>query len=328
MKDTRALILCFLLTGPAPAFQPDRAMLRRLFEESLTWRTQEYGRNDARTAQAARDLGLFLERNGETLAARRALTETIAIDESVFGKSAPQTLEDVSALASISPPAQAGPLLRRAAESSDPSVAGPALSSLAELRAGAGDRAGAAAYLRRAVEKAETVDGKEGSIVALLLNTLALNVDLKEGITQLERALRINRANLGEQDAQTVLTEVSLSRLLLASGRIDDALEMARAAVSASEATFGAGHPGTAGAVTALARASLAKGNAAEAERFYRQALALSQNAFGPSGPQTRRTARELAALLRQTGKNTEADALDRTFNAPPQPAKASAPAK
>lgn len=328
MKDTRALILCFLLTWPALAFQPDRAMLRRMFEESLTRRKQEYGRNHAHTAQAARDLGLFLERNGEILAARRALTETVAIDESVFGKSAPQTLEDVSALASISPPALAGPLLRRAAESSDPSVAGPALSSLAELRAGAGDRSGAAAYLRRAVEKAEAVDGKEGSIVALLLNTLALNVDPKEGIAHLERALRINRANFGEQDAQTVLTEVSLSGLLLASGRVDDALGMARSAVLASEATFGAGHPGTADAVTALARASLAKGYAAEAERLYRQALALSPKAFGASGLRTRRTARELAALLRQTGKNAEADALDRRFNALPQPAKASGPAK
>jgi tetratricopeptide (TPR) repeat protein len=328
VKDTRALIFCFLLTWPAPAFQPDRAMLRRMFEESLTRRKQEYGLNDAHTAQAARDLGLFLERNGETLAARRALTEAVAIDESVFGKSAPQTLEDVSSLASISPPAVAGPLLRRAAESSDPSIAGPALSSLAELRAAAGDRPGAAAYIRRAVEKAEIVDGKEGAIVALLLNTLALNVDPKEGITHLERALRINRANLGEQDAQTILTEVSLSRLLLASGRVDDALAMARSAVLASEAAFGAGNPGTADALTALARASLAKGDKADAERLYRHALALSQGAFGPSGLQTRRTARELAALLRQTGKNAEADALDRTFNAPQQPAKASGPAK
>jgi tetratricopeptide (TPR) repeat protein len=328
VKHTRGLLLCFLLTWPAPAFQPDRGMLRRMFEESLARRKQEYGVNDPNTAQAARDLGLFLVRNGETLAARRALTETVAIDESVFGKSAPQTLEDVSALASVSPAPAAAPLLRRAAESSDPSIAGPALSSLAELRSALGDRPGAAAYLRRAVEKAELVDGKEGTIVALLLNTLALNVGPNEGVTHLERALRINRATLGEQDAQTILTEINLSGVLLASGRVDDALAMARSAVLASESAFGAGNPGTADALTALGRASLAKGDKADAERLYRQVLALSQRAIGPSSPQTRRTARELAAILRQTGKNAEADALDRTFNAPQQPAKVSPPAK
>src|ERR1044071_5938880 len=134
--------------GLVQAFQPDRAMLRSLFEEALKRRTEEFGRNDSHTAQASRDLGLFLQRNGDRAAARRVLTETVSIDEAVFGKSATQTLEDVAALAAVSPAALAAPLLQRAAESTDPIVAGPALSSLAELRTAAGDRAGAAVYLR------------------------------------------------------------------------------------------------------------------------------------------------------------------------------------
>ena len=301
-----------------PAFQPDRTMLRQMFEESLKRRTQEFGRNDPHTAQASRDLGLFLQRNGDVTGARRVLTGTVAIDEAVFGKSAPQALEDVSALAAVSPPALRGPLLQRAAESTDAAVAGPALSSLAELRSAAGDRAGAAAYLRRALEKAETVDGKDGTIAVLILNALALDVDPKEGVAYLERALQIDRARSGERDPGTILTEVSLSKLLLAAGRVDDALATARTAMSGSEAAFGAGHPGTADAVASVARAVLAKGDKVEAERLYRQALHITQNTFGPTDARTRKNARELAALLRQGGRLSEAAALERTFTAPP----------
>ena len=299
------------------AFQPDRTMLRRMFEESLRRRTLEFGRNDSHTAQASRDLGLFLQRNGDAAGARRVLTETVAIDEVVFGKSAPQTLEDASALAAVSPPALAGPLLQRAAESPDAAVAGPALSTLADLRIAAGDRPGAAAYLRRALEKAESVEGKDGTIVALILNTLALNLEPKEGVACLERALQIDRAKLGERDPATMLTELNLSKLLLAAGQLNAALETARAALAASQAAFGAGHPGTADALAGLARATLATGEKAGAERLYRQALQITRSAFGPNDARARRNARELAALLRQSGKISEAEALERAFSAP-----------
>jgi tetratricopeptide (TPR) repeat protein len=291
----RCLSVWLMPAALVQGFQPDRAMLRQMFEEALRRRTQEFGRNDSRTAQASRDLGLFLQRYGDAAAARRVLGETVALDETVFGKSAAQTLEDVSALAAISPPAVAEPLLRRAAESPDASVAGPALSSLADLRTAAGDRPGAAAYLRRALERAEEVDGKDGAIVALLLNALALDVDPKEGAVYLERALRIDRTQLGERDTGTILTEVNLSKLLLAAGRVEDALDMARTALTASEAAFGPGQAGTADALAVLARATLAKGDRVEAERLSRRA----------------------AALLRRSGRASEAAALERSFSAP-----------
>jgi tetratricopeptide (TPR) repeat protein len=238
------IALC-LLQAPLRAFQPEPAMLRRIFEEALRRRTQEFGREDSHTAQASRDLGLFLERNHDTAGARRVLTDTVAIDDALFGKSAAQTLEDVSALAAISPPAIAGPLWLRAAESPDASVAGPALSSLADLRTAAGDRAGAAVFLRRALEKAEAVDGKDGTIVALLLNALALDVDPKEGAAYLERALQIDRTHFGDRDPNTIVTEVNLSKLWLAVGRVDDARAMAQTALTAAQATFGPNDPRT-----------------------------------------------------------------------------------
>jgi tetratricopeptide (TPR) repeat protein len=212
----------------ALAFQPDTAMLRRTFEEALSRRERDYGDADARTAQAARDLGLFLCRAGDGPSARRAMANAVRIDEKALGASGPQTLEDAATLASVSPRAEAEPLLRRAAESSDPTVAGPALTSLAEMRKAAGDRAGAAALLRRALEKAQAVDGKEGPTAALILNALALVVEPKEAIALLQRALAIDRQELGRQSAPTLRDVRKLASLLRAAGRATEAAQLER----------------------------------------------------------------------------------------------------
>ena len=128
--------------------------------------------SDSRTAQAARDLGLFLRANGDTAAARRALAQALHIDEAALGNSAAQTLDDAASLASVSPPAAAEPLLRRAGESHDPVVAGQALSTLGGLRKSAGDFAGAVECFHRALAKAEQADGPDGATAELLLKIL------------------------------------------------------------------------------------------------------------------------------------------------------------
>jgi tetratricopeptide (TPR) repeat protein len=317
---TRAFLLCVWIAcgAIARAWQPDRTALRHLFEQALTERRVEYGPTDPQTAQAARDLGLFLQRSGDAASARTALAEAVRIDDVAPGKTAPQTLEDVASLAAVSPPAQAEPLLRRAAESTDPAVSGPALSNLANLRKTAGDHAGAVAYLRRALEKAELADGKDGTIVALILNELAMNVDAKEAIGYLDRALSIDRSKLGERDPETILTEINLSRVLLAAGRVDEAIAMARESLNAAEVVLGTSQPETAAAANALGHALQTKGDRIAAERLYREALSIDRNALGPRDSRTRKDARDLAAILRQNGKAAEAATLDAQFNAAP----------
>jgi len=213
---------------PFLALQPDPVAMRKLFEDALSRRTHEYGETDARTAQAARDLGLFLVRSGDALTARKALTNAVHLDEKALGPSAPQTLEDVATLASISPRAEAEPLLRRASESSDPIVAGPALTSLAEMRKAAGDAPGAAVLLRRAVEKAEAVDGAEGLTVALVLKALALVSPPKDAIPVLQRALAIHQGKLGSRSAETLADARQLANLLRATGRVAEAAALER----------------------------------------------------------------------------------------------------
>jgi len=225
---TAAVLVWIAAAGTAPAFQPETAMLRRLYEVALSRRQREYGSADARTAQAARDLGLFLYSAGDKPGARRAMADAVRIDQNAFGAAAPRTLEDVATLASVSPPVEAEPLLRRAAESPDATVAGPALTSLAELRKATGDRAGAAALFRRALEKAEIVDGKDGSTVALVLNMLALVVEPKEGVLLLGRALAIDKAALGPSHPQTLGDVRKLAGLLRQTGRTSEATQLER----------------------------------------------------------------------------------------------------
>ena len=209
------------------AFQPDVAALRKLFEDGLARRQREYGDADARTAQAARDLGLFLCRSGDAPSAHRAMSNAVRLDERALGPNAPQTLEDVATLASVSPRAEAEPLLRRAAESPDPIMAGSALTSLAEFRKAAGDAASAAALLRRALEKADAVE-KDGPTVALILNLLAQVAPQKEAIAMLQRALSIDERKLGRENAQTLQDVRRLAILLRAGGQAAEAAKLER----------------------------------------------------------------------------------------------------
>jgi tetratricopeptide (TPR) repeat protein len=213
----RLAISLWLVAGLL-AFQPDMVAIRKLFEDALRLRQQQYGDGDPRTAQAARDLGLFLCRSGDAGSARRAMANAVRLDEKALGPAAPQTLEDVATLASVSPPAEAEPLLRRAAESPDPSVAGPALTTLAGMRKQAGDLASAATLLRRAIEKADAME-KDAPTVALILNLLAQVVPPKEALPLLQRALAIDQRKLGPQDPQTVEDARKLAALQHAIGQ-------------------------------------------------------------------------------------------------------------
>ncbi len=122
-----------------------------MFEEALERRQEQFGVFDARTAQAARDLGLFVGAQGSTAEARNILDQVVRIDEKVFGGEALQTLADVAELASVSGPAQAEPLWKRASKSASAGVSARAFAELGKLHALAGDRAGAASFYRSAL---------------------------------------------------------------------------------------------------------------------------------------------------------------------------------
>jgi tetratricopeptide (TPR) repeat protein len=290
-------MLVLLVLALAP--QPDPAMLRRIFEEALARREKQYGAADARTAQAARDLGMFLAREGDAAAAHTALTEAVKIDEAAFGKSAALTLADVAELAAVSTAGQAPALWLRASESAEGAVAVRALMALGNMRAGAGDRTGAAGLYRRAVSRQESATGESSEPVSICLNALAQVVDATESIAMLQRAMAIDRKILGPRHPQTASTEANLAGKLANAGRYDEALAAAAEALSVFGEMLGLDHPRCAIAASILAFVLEQKGDRPRAEKMYRMALQIDEAAYGPKHPQTVADRQALAEFLK-----------------------------
>jgi tetratricopeptide (TPR) repeat protein len=264
--------MMLILAAAAMFLQPSPAMLRQLFEQELVRCRAEHGESDRLTAQAARDVALFLVRQGATADARGALAEAIRLDEEALGPSHPLTLADVAELAAVSPREQAERLWMRAGRSSDALVAARALAALGQFRENAGDRAAAARFYRNSLAKEEAASRRDSPRVAVRLNTLARVVEAEEAIALLERALFINRSKLGPRHHETATIASNLANLLLGAGKWEEAARLSASALSVFEEAFGRESPRVEVPALILAQALRANGKigaANEVERRY-----------------------------------------------------------
>jgi tetratricopeptide (TPR) repeat protein len=292
--------------------QVDPGALRPIYEQALERRRKEFGAADARTAQAARDLGLFLAGIGDAAAARTALAEAVRIDAELLGAGAAQTLADVAEIAALSPARQAEGFWLRAAASPDPAISVRALMSLGALRAAAGDRAGAAAQYRKALAKDEEVAGKDSPAAPSILSSLAEVVETREAIALLERALVVGRATQGAHHPASAAIEATLAGKLLAAGRNDEALGAAADALSIYQETLGIEHPRSARAMVTVGSVLEAQKQMERAERMYRMALDIDEGAYGPHHEETIADVRRLAKFLRDRRRVPEALELEK----------------
>jgi tetratricopeptide (TPR) repeat protein len=295
-----ALVALFLQTDPAA--------LRPLYQQALDRRRREFGAADPRTAQAARDLGLFLAGIGDPAAARAPLSEAVLIDEQSLGPAAPQTLADVAELAAVSPTKAAYPLWKRATAAQDAAVAIRAWMALGA----AADPADAPDCYRRALALQEQAAGPDSSALPSILQALAAVVAPRDAIPLLERALIVGRATQGAHHPANATIEADLAIKLLAVGRVDDALKAAADALAIDQATVGLDHPLAARAMIVLAQVLQAQKQFERAGNMYRLALSTDEAAYGPRHPRTLDDMRALAKFLRATGHPAEAAALER----------------
>ncbi len=306
---------------PLLVMQPDPAMLRQLYEEELRRNASQYGASDSRTAQAARDLGLFLSKHDQPAAAEKVLAELVRVDTAELGANAKQTLADLASLAAVSSPRQAAPLWRRASASSDPEVAARAFAALGQLRESSRDQTGAAAFYRQALAKQEQAlreaaanpdRTRMAASLGATAQVLGQIVDPPEGIAALRRALDLTRPVLGLRHPETATLQANLAGVLLDASAVDECLRLLSEALPILEETLGDDHPRVAISAGILGHALNAKGDFASAERNFRRALAVDERAFGPKHPQTLNDVRTLAEFLRDRGKLQEAAALQR----------------
>jgi tetratricopeptide (TPR) repeat protein len=303
MQINRVLLISAMLIDAAPALQPNPAMLRAIFEDALTRQREQYGVFDTHTAQAARDLGLFLARQGQTAEAHNVLEQVARIDEQVFGPENSQTLADVAALAALSKPAQAEPLWRRASASTDSSTAARAFAELGKLHVASGDTSGAIDFYRRAVAKEESAGGKSSPTAAMYLNSLAKLLSPSDAIPLLERALNIDRQQLGSRHAETATTEANLAGLLADSPRNEEAIRLATEAFQTFRQVLGPDHPRTALSASILGYCYEIKGDRRGAEEMYRLALSIDQRAFGRDAPESLNDAKVLNEFLKSISR-------------------------
>jgi tetratricopeptide (TPR) repeat protein len=256
--------------------QPSPAMLRSLFERELAEQQARYGESDARTAQAARDLGLFLVREGDPRSGRAALETAVRVDEKLFGRAARQTLTDLAELASLVPPAEADPIWRRVAASPDGEVSARALGKLGDSRQQAGDRTGATKFYRQALARQESASGADSVRVASRLNALALAVEGEEAIALLERAIRITTIRLGPRRLETASIQMNLAGRWMAAHRAARAAGVAHEAAVTFEELLGPSHSRTIDSLMLESRCLEAAGDRSAAAKIRERVAALN----------------------------------------------------
>ncbi len=294
--------------------QTNVAALRPLYEQALARRRAEFGPGDLRTAQAARDLGLFLAGLKEASAARTALQEAIRIEEHLLGAADRQTLADLAELAAVSNPAESLPLWKRVALSGDAELAIRARMALGPIYLSTGNRAAATAAYREALSLLETASGLDSAGAPAILSALAGILEAPEAIPLLLRALAAGRTAQGPRHPANAALENSLAERLLEVGRAEEALRAATDAVAIQQEALGQQHPLVARAMLTLARALETQREFPRAERLYLLAIEIDATAYGQHNAVTLADARLLAKFLRAQGRAGDAAQVEKRF--------------
>ena len=293
-----------VLLALAMAWQPDPAALVPLYSRALADREKQLGADHPAVARAASDLGLFLRNQGDRAAAEPLLRRALQIDEKALGTDSRITGEDLENLASVLSSTEATPLVRRAAEHTDPAIAA---RNLARLAVDAESRQVALSLYRRALSKEEAASGSSHPRVAVRLNDVALLIEPAQAEPLLRRALAIQEKSLGPRHPETAATFNNLANVLLATGRAAQAEPLARTALSIFEATLGPDHRRVATSASNLADILRARKEYAAARLLYERALAIDEKAYGPKHPEVAADIENLAGLLDQMGLRDEA---------------------
>lgn len=264
------------------ALQPQASALATLYEKELARVEAVHGAMASETGNAARDLGLFLLRQGNP-GAIPALQRALGIlNDTVTRESLAQ------ALVMAKRGAEAMPLYQALSESKDPKVAARALTALGDLQE---QRSAACALYEKAI-------GMDPSIPRL--NDLGLCLresgKLKAAILQFRRALTLD-ANSKSPD--TAVTLNNLASALLEAKQTAEAELHQRRAFALLVKHLGPNQPRTALSESNLADILRARGKMAEARRHYHQALRVFSQQLGPTHPWTREAQEALESTPR-----------------------------
>ena len=308
-------------------WQPDRAMLGKLYEEALERKKQQYGASDTRTMQAARDLGLFLSKHGAAEGARKVFAEVVRLDESTLGRPPRKRSRMWRRSPMYPPPHRPNPSgVARQAVPTSPWRRGP-LPPWGNCVRPPGTRPALPRFTRRHCRNRSWRCARppldEKARLAILIGGVAQVLgqiaEPAEGIAALRRSLAIDRSVLGPRHPETGTTQANLAGVLLDVNAVNESVQLITEALSILEETLGEDHPRVAISAAILAHGLRAQGDFTRAEQNYRRAVAVDERCYGPKHPQTLDDVRTLAEYLRERGRIQEAAVLEKRLVSVPK---------
>ena len=288
----------------------DPSTLVPVYEEALSQREREAGRDDARVARAAANLGLFLLQIGNNSAAESPLRRAMAVDRQNSDPSIDADRENLAiALQGQGKRDEALALFREAASGSDAKVSARSFARLAQL-----DPEHADSYYRNAVAAEEQASGSEDRRVAVLLHEYALALRARNDDASAEPALRRALA-IQERAAKpdyrlTAGILNTLGNLLEGRRQFNEAEKLERNALRLSEEKFGPESAELAMTCTNLADVLWNKKELQAAGQLYRRAVAIDTSLYGPERPETAADIANLGLLMKDAGQTAAADSL------------------
>lgn len=256
-----------------------------LYEKAFAERLGKFGERDARTAEVATSLGLFLARQGDRASAELWLRRALSMAEQLHAPRSTALCAAQEALARVvSGESERRELHRLASQSDDAAIAARNLADLAALR---GDDV---TLLRQALAKQEVATGPQSAPVALRLNDLGLALQERDpatAATLFRRALAIHERTLGAQHPETATTINNLAGVLPPHA----AEPLQRRAFAIFVGTLGEMHTRTGVTASNLADTLHALGRSAEAKSWFIKAHAIFLKALGPQHPWTQEAA-------------------------------------
>jgi serine/threonine protein kinase/Tfp pilus assembly protein PilF len=167
----------------------------------------------------------------------------------------------------------------------------------------------AAAHLTGKFDKQPEVEAAIRETIGETYEELGL---YPEARTQLERALELQRRNLGMKDPATLKTMNQLGAIATQQGKYKEAEALFSQALEVERSHLGPEHPDTLSLMNNLANAYEGLTKYAQAETLTSQVLEIRRRVLGPEHPDTLASMNNLATLYHDQGKFSQAEAIDR----------------
>ncbi|MEE4143454.1 MAG: serine/threonine-protein kinase [Halieaceae bacterium] len=269
-----------------------------LARRALALRQSALGPTHVETLESMRTLGTVISNNGDPVAAREILEETMQLQRQHLGADSPElaaTLQELGVVLrvlgnpglSLEYQREAFDILSSLPPTHDQYRYQPyVMNQIGNALDSMGDYEGAIAAFQRTLELLDVTGQQEDPVRGAALHNLGLALRasgrVAEALPYFQRALEHTRRTLGEQSIDFEAQASSLGRTHGQLGNFEEAQEYSELALRTAETLYGTGHQYYAYNLVNLARLRQLEGKHADALVLLEQATGIYRATFGP----------------------------------------------